>query len=195
MRRLLVFVIGLYFCVCASSQTLRIYDSVYNWEADMYAGLNNDGYQIDFGIAYFPVQYIGLKLSLGAAGEFRELEDMIGKSEYWDTDYAIRYKAIASLVLRSPELIPWKRQGGGFYLFVEPGFILSPGAPGSRFAKWSNWDVRSGINLQMDNVILSAGYEISDFSLYSGRPTNHNGLPDKVYYLTHTVFIGLAFKF
>lgn len=42
----------------AIAQTLHVDDEVSHWEADILGGLNNDGWQFDFGVAYFPLQYI-----------------------------------------------------------------------------------------------------------------------------------------
>ena len=73
--------------------------------------------------------------------------------------------------------------------------ILSPGASGSRNARYCCWDMKAGINMQLDRFILTIGYGISDFALYSGYPDNMHGLPDNDNYITHTVFVGTAFKF
>lgn len=47
------------------AQTLKTDDGVMRWECSFLAGLNTDGYQIDFGIAYFPIQFVGVKAALG----------------------------------------------------------------------------------------------------------------------------------
>jgi len=49
--------------------------------------------------------------------------------------------------------------------------------------------------LQVDRFIFTIGYGISNFSLYSGFPNNHWGTPDKDNYITHSGFIGGAYKF
>ena len=178
-----------------SAQSLKVDNEILRWEAGASAGLNNDGYQIDLSAAWFPLQYVGARMPLGFAGEIEEIGDW--GNDDWDSadDYAIRIKLIPALVLRSPRLVNWKSQSGGFYLFAEPGFVLAPGAAGSRNARIFNVDLKTGINLQLERGVLSLGYGITDFSLYSGRPINHHGLPDRDNYITHSVFIAAAYKF
>ncbi|MCD8385318.1 MAG: hypothetical protein LUD17_00340 [Bacteroidales bacterium] len=177
------------------AQSLKTDDGIKHWETSFIAGLNTDGYQFDFGIVYFPLQFTGIKLQLGANGEIKEFGDW-GKDELeTHHHYATRFKFTSSIVLRSPRLIHWNSQDAGFYLFAEPGISLSPGARGSNHADYFNWDFKVGINMQIDRFILTIGYGISDFSLYSGYPTNHWGNPDKDKYITHSGFIGGAYKF
>lgn len=179
----------------AFSQRLMTDDGVKHWEGSFVAGLNTDGYQFDFGIAYFPLQFIGAKMQLGVDGEIEELGDW-GKDEPETNHYyATRFRFTSSLVLRTPRLINLKSHDTGFYLFAEPGVILSPGASGSRHAEYCNWDFKGGINIQADRFIFSIGYGISNFSLYSGYPSNRWGTPDNDNYITHTGFIGAAYKF
>lgn len=183
------------FTFISNAQVIKIGREVMHWEGGFNAGLNNDGYEMSFCGFYFPVQYIGLKAGLGFAGEIEEVADW-GKEE-WETGhtYAVRFKFNPAFVLRSPRLIQWKSQDAGFYIFTEPGFVLSPGAIGSKHAEYLRWDFKSGINMQIDRYIFTLGYGISNFSLYSGSPYNHLGLPDKMDYITHTVFIGGSCKF
>lgn len=182
-------------CYNATAQSNMTDDGNCHWETGAIAGLNNDGYEWQFQGAYFPIPYIGAKIGLGMAGEIHMIEDW-GEDE-WDTGhhYAARFKFNAAIAARSPRIINWKSQKAGFYLFTEPGIALSPGASGSRNERYCCWDLKSGINLQLDLLIFTLGYGISDFSLYSGYPTNMHGLPDDDNYITHTVFIGCSYKF
>lgn len=185
-------------CVATSAsmaQSIIIDGDTYHWEAGLNAGLNNDGYEVDFRGLYFPLQYVGIKIGLGFAGEIEEIGDWGKDESETGHSYATRFKFNPAIVLRTPRLIHWKSQDGGFYLFAEPGLILSPGASGSRNARWCRWDLKTGINLQIERFIFTLGYGISNFSLYSGYPINHGGLPEKPDYITHTVFIGGGYKF
>lgn len=184
-------------------QSLRTDDGIKHLEAGLTAGLNTDGYQFDFGFAYFPLNHLGVKAQLGFAGEIESIEDW-GKEE-WETGhyYTTRFKFTSSLVLRTPRIISWKSQDGGFYLFAEPGIILSPGARGSQNARIMNWDLKTGINLQLDRIVLTLGYGITNFALYSGISyENYNGMSGnyrdstgKNSYKTHSGFLGIAVKF
>ncbi len=177
------------------AQSINIDGAVTNWEVGSYAALNTDGYEINLNAAYFPVQHIGIKTSIAFAGEIKQIDDW-GVDD-WESvhDYAIRFKFNPAIVLRTPRIISLKNQDSGFYLFAEPGIVLSPGAPGSRDAKYFAWDIKTGINLQLQNIILTLGYGISNFSLYSGHPYSQNGTPDYDNYKTHTGYIGISFKF
>ncbi len=177
-----------------SAQSIKIDDEVYNWECAFNAGLNNDGYEFGFSGLYFPVQYFGIKISLGFAGEIEEMGDW--GNDYESNDYAVRFKFNPAIAFRTPRLINLKNQDAGFYLFAEPGVVLSPGARGSKFARYFNKDLKVGINFQITRLVISIGYGISDFSLYSGSPDNHWGLPaGDTEYTTHTVFLGVSCKF
>lgn len=182
-------------CVTVRAQSLCCEDGVFRWEGNMTAGLNNDGYEINFGAAYFPIQYIGFKASLGVAGEIEQMGDW-GEDE-WETGhhYASRFKFNPAVVLRSPRVANIESQGCGFYVFAEPGFVLSPGASGSRHPEWLRWDVKAGINMQIGRCVFTFGYGVSNFSLYSGSPDNMQGLPERDNYITHNVFLGCGYKF
>lgn len=167
-----------------------------HWEAGFLSGLNTDGWQADFSLAYFPVQYFGVKASLGFAGEIEALSDWC--DEYRCpayNDYASRFKFTPALVFRTGRVIEWKKQDAGFYLFAEPGLVMSPGAPGSDGAKWLRWDLKAGVNMQVERFIVTLGYAVSNFSLYSGFPTNHWGDPDTDNYITHSCLVAFAIKF
>lgn len=45
----------------AGSQTLDVDLTRAHWEGTFNAGFNTDGWQMDAGVAYFPVQYIGVR--------------------------------------------------------------------------------------------------------------------------------------
>lgn len=199
MKRWLLLIFGLT-AIQVNAQTLNFEGDELNWEANVVAGLNNDGYEFGFGIACFADPCIGLKVSIGFAGEIEELEDwdwLYDDYNYYDTDhdYCIRFKFNPALVLRTPRLMSFDDETAGLHLFAEPGLVLSPGAAGSRGARTFCWDFKGGINLQIDRIIVTAGYGASNFSLYSGDPYSHWGSPKDYDYTTHFGFLGLAFKF
>ncbi len=73
------------------SQTLSSDGECYHFEADISAGLNNDGWQWDTGAAYFPIQYVGLKTNIGFAGEIKEISDWC--DDNYERDMTIRSKS------------------------------------------------------------------------------------------------------
>ena len=195
MKKTIIYLLSFIFAFMTDAQTLKIEDEVSHWEGAFNCGLNNDGYEVDFRGLYFPIQYIGVKIGVGFAGEIEEFGDWGKDESETGHSYAVRFKFNPAVALRTPRLINWKSQDAGFYLFAEPGLILSPGAQGSRNAQYFRWDVKTGINMQIDRYIFTIGYGISNFSLYSGTPVNYWGTGDKTNYLTHTVYIGGAYKF
>ncbi|MCI9285682.1 MAG: hypothetical protein HFJ91_07835 [Muribaculaceae bacterium] len=188
----------------AGSQTLDVDLTRAHWEGTFNAGFNTDGWQMDAGVAYFPVQYIGVRASLGMSAQLQDLVDLIFDSDpdnIWgvreDNDiYASRFRFTSSVVLRSPKIIRMGSPDAGIYLFAEPGIVLSPGSYGSRHARIACWDMRCGINLQSDRYVFYLGYGLSNFALLSGYPYSdaeyYKSTDD---YLTHSVFIGVAYKF
>lgn len=206
MKRCFCLFAAVWAVLAAAAQSLLCNDGTFHWESGISAALNNDGYELALRGYYFPIPYIGMKVELGFAGEIEEISDWDiswgdGWGDSWndwgdESDYAIRFKFNPAIALRTPRLIHWKGQDAGFYLFTEPGIVLSPGASGSRNAQWFRWDVKSGINMQIDRYIFTLGYGISDFSLYSGRPVSHHGYREsKTDYISHTVFVAFGCKF
>lgn len=205
MKRILSVLAALVLAVGMSAQSLRVDESTYHWESGAMFGFNNDGYEWDFRVAYFPISYFGIRLSLGMAGEIPALEDWdFGDyfdddyyyDDYWDDDnYAARLKFNPAFVFRTPSLFEWKAQGASFHLFAEPGMVMAPRASGARGAKWLCWDMKAGINMQIDRCVFTLGYGVSNFSLYSGYPFSEYGVPEKDNYITHTGFIAMSYKF
>lgn len=195
MLRNLITFLAIVAALTAFPQTNRTGEGLLRGEAGFTAGLNTDGWQSDFSIAYFPVDYFGLKLSLGTAAEIECFNDWGVEDWMKSQDYAIRLKVIPAIALRTPQLCHFKSPDSGLSLFAEPGLTLAPGASGSEGAKTVCWDFRCGFNLQFGNAIVSIGYEASNFTLYSGRPLSHYAAPDKDKYTTNSVFIGIGGKF
>lgn len=191
----------LFIAIIANAQSIKIDGETYHWEYTLTGGLNTDGWQWDTGFTYFPIETIGLKASIGLAGEIGEYHG----GEYWDDyyddydsyydNYAWRFKFIPAIVLRTPALFRWKNTETTFHIFAEPGLILSPGASGSKGAKTFRYDFRGGINIQSSRLVISVGYEFSNFSLYSGHPYSDQHDSDIDNYRTHSGFIGLSYKF
>lgn len=184
------------------AQSLIVDEEMKRWEGGAYAGLNNDGFEVDLRGLFFFNRYVGVKLGLGVAGELWTLEDW-NRSQEWpgtqyggiEHTYAMRFRVNPALAVRSPALFEWKDRDATFHLFAEPGIIFSPGSSGSRNARTLCWDAKAGVNMQMEKYVFTLGYGISDFSLYSGCPYSYWSQPGKKDYLTHTVFVGFGVKF
>lgn len=74
MKRILSVLAALVLAVGMSAQSLRVDESTYHWESGAMLGFNNDGYEWDFRVAYFPIPYFGIRLSLGMAGKIPALK-------------------------------------------------------------------------------------------------------------------------
>ncbi|MDE7410243.1 MAG: hypothetical protein K2N09_09525 [Muribaculaceae bacterium] len=188
-----ILILFLFSIVFASgAQSIKINEDIMHWEGGFIAGLNNDGYEMSFRGLYFPVQYVGLKVGIGFAGEIREMSDWGREEWYPGHTYTARFKLNPALALRTPRLVHLNSKDAGFYIFAEPGFVLSPSAVGRGVDKTFSWDLKCGINMQIKRSIFTIGYGISNFILYSGsHPMNFSGKPD---YNTHTIFIGGSYK-
>ena len=184
------------------SQRLNVDGAKIRWEGGGNVGLNNDGFEIDLRGLYFLNPYVGLKVGVGCAGELWNMEDWTDATDWTQPgygrighDYAIRFRFNPAVSLRTPELFEWRDRDATFYLFAEPGVTLAPGSSGSKDARTFCWDAKAGINMQIGRYVVTLGYGISDFSLYSGSPDSYWGQPGKKDYLTHSVFAGFAVKF
>lgn len=164
---------------------------------------SEDAYEFDLSFAVYPVETFGVKVSLGMAGEYRDIfnryYDYWG-NEYYDynDDYTWRFKFSPSLELRSPALIKFS-DSNNLRLFANPGITLSPGAAGSHDAKWFTWQVRGGLEFNFGSVGMQLGYRCTNFYLYSGNPfSNTDYEVDRDLFgdrYTHSGFISFMFRF
>lgn len=198
-------------CVAAApahNRDVRYADDIYLWRFSASAGLNSDGWEWDAGISFVPFEYVSVKFAIGMAGEIEPVsnwdlgwifdddgyyDDYYGYDD--DTYYTSRFKFMPSIEFKSPALVRWKSQDGTFHLFANPGVILSPGASGSRGANCCTWQIRGGVELDIDRLGLQAGYGYSTFSLYSGRPYSSLDLPDNPDRGTHSGFVSIFWRF
>lgn len=172
-------------------------DKYYPWEAGIEAGLNTDGYELAIHGAWFPVQSIGFKISLGMASEIGDLAQTLLGYDYDDYDYYVtRFKFMPSMEFRSPSLIRFGDSGVRLSLFCNPGVCLSPGAHGSHNPKWFTWQIRGGVALEIDRGVISLGYGYSNFNLFSGWVPDFDGeFHNDFSHHNHSVFLSIAGRF
>ena len=82
----------------AKAQSIKVEDKTYHWEGGVTAGLNSDGFELDFNIAYFGNRFVGLKAGIGMAGEIASIGD---DPDEYTKNYDSRFKLIMSLPLRT----------------------------------------------------------------------------------------------
>lgn len=173
----------------AMGQSLRSDDKTLHWETGLDLGAGwRTGFVGTLRLSYFPIQYVGVRSSIGMAG------DIIFQ---WSssTDKAIRFVFNPALVLRSPRLYPKDQGNDGLYLFAEPGITLSPALSGRSGARTTCWDIKAGLNLKVDEmIILTLGYDVTNLNLYSGTskydPTDI--WKDRV---SHGIYVGIGVQF
>lgn len=173
-------------------------DDIFRFEGYTSIGLNTDGYEWTIGAAWFPIPYLGLKVSIGIDSEIKELSSWGFDDEYhydYDNDYCARFLFAPAAELRTPSLIYFHSQGFGIQLFASPGVIMSPRASGARSGEWLYWSMRGGLMTLLDErCTLQLGYGYSNFNLYAGAPVSHWGY-DEGHHNTHSVFVIFGYKF
>lgn len=177
--------------VCYAQDEIR----PYHWRGFMQAGLNTDGLEAHFGVAWMSTPYTGVAASIGFDGETRPLEAW--DSDYYEThdpdEYCTRLVFKPSAILRTPTLFRIPSIGGDFSLVLMPGLTLAPPAAGSRNSAWAYWRAEGGLLMNFDRYGLSLTYSYSSYMLYDGNPkdfTEYN--PD---YKTHSVCLNFSIAF
>lgn len=194
-RMFVMVLVGLSAGISARAQSLELDGETLHWEVGAEAGLNTDGQEGGIRAIYFPTRYFGVKCTFGYATEIRPMEEW-GESSLFDPYYVTRFKFNPSLVYRTPYLLRYGEDDlWGVTLFAEPGIVLSPGARGSRGARWFSKDLKAGVNLSAGPLVLSLGYGVSNFTLFSGNPLGLDEPRRNFEYLTHSVLAALAIKF
>ncbi len=177
----------------------------YRWEGLFLGGLNTNGWEAHGGVMWMPVPYVGLSATLGLDSEIHEFSDWWGNGigdvldydfiDDRDYDYCTRLLLKPSVVFRSPALLRFESQDLGIHLFASPGFTLAVPASGSRNASWAYWNVSAGINATIDRYVFYLGYSYSNYSLLDGHPYTHHGIDLDNPGNTHSVWIGVGYKF
>lgn len=177
----------------------------YRWEGMFLGGLNTNGWEANAGVAWMPVAYVGLGVTLGLDSEIHEFSDWWGSGigDGWDydfiddgdDDYCTRILLKPSVIFRSPALLRFESQDLGLHLFASPGFTLAVPAQGSRNASWAYWNISAGINATIDRYVFYLGYSYSNYSLLDGHPYTHHGFDPDDPGNTHSVWIGIGYKF
>lgn len=167
----------------------------YHWRGYMQAGLNTDGWEAHFGIAWMSTPYTGVAASIGFAGEVRPFYTW--DDYYYDTydpdEYCTRLVFKPSVILRSPTLFRIPSIGGDFSMFIMPGLTLAPPAAGSRNSAWAYWRAEGGLLMNFDRYGISLTYSYSNFKLFDGNPKDFSDYkPD---YKTHSVCLNFSIAF
>ena len=192
----------------AASSACCMADTVYEdepylpWKASATFGVSDNDYEIDFGIAYFPIPYVGLRVEIGLPMELNSMPDFIIDSwgsyddyyYYNDNNYTARFTFSPSVVVRTPRLFSLESAGIDFHLFASPGITLSPGASGSYKSRWFYWRGEAGIEAAFDRFSIALSYKQSNFYLYDGFQSSDSDVSCKGE-RTHSVLLTGTYSF
>lgn len=198
-------------CLAAALSASTAYgmaDTVYEdepylpWKASATFGISDNDYEIDSGIAYFPIPYVGLRVEIGLPMELSSLPDYIINSwgsyddyyYYNDNSYTARFTFSPSVVVRTPRLFTLESAGIDFHLFASPGITLSPGASGSYRSRWFYWRGEAGIEAAFDRFSIALSYKQSNFYLFDGFQSSYSDVSCKNE-RTHSVLLTGTYSF
>lgn len=194
------------------------------------AGLNNnESWELEPSVTYYFNKYIGGSLGLNLTSQYNQVDfsgAIPGNNRiYWsieDDDANVAQILLhPAISFRIPVWID-EDQETGLAIQIEPGMYMALLVNDKVTVKYRDrehnsaiidlkriantkgdyifWNIRGSVSLNVDRFILSAGYSISNFDIYSGRRNIvienmklDQELPAKVY--THTVFISLGYCF
>lgn len=167
----------------------------YHWRGYMQTGLNTDGWEAHFGVAWMSTPYTGVAASIGFAGEVRPF--YAWGADYYDThdpdEYCTRFVFKPSVILRTPTLFRIPSIGGDFRLVFMPGLTIAPPAIGSHNSDWAYWRAEGGLLMNFDRFGLSLTYSYSSFKLFDGNPQGFTDYNPK--YKTHSVCLNFSIAF
>lgn len=191
---------------------------------------NSEAWEIEPSITYFLCPYLGGTLGFTITKQYNSLVSggtlMSNSNLRWsiNDDYAniINILFRPAITLQTP--IAWlnKDRDTGLSFKVEPGLYMAlsqnDNLPieyrdksrgyalvdiknvSNTNGNWLFWNVTSAVSLHVDQFILSAGYRVSNFDIYSTRRNIiidntrlNTKLPKRV--LTHSVFLAIGYQF
>ena len=178
---------------------------------------------MEYGIDYYPIQYVGVGVSIYAAGDFGGTSrsfihnDFFYQTENVNNELSLR----TSLQLQSPAI--WRKSDGSLTLFVKEDcgltlpipanqnleYTMMPGSPATYLVseKYHAKNVggkscfvhfKTSLALQSDRWLFWAGYTWSNFDAYSSvRHLSIAGIPLSLpaKKQMHAAHIGIGYKF
>lgn len=191
---------------------------------------SNQSWEIEPSITYYFCQYIGGTLGLSVMSQYNQVgysgPVMSNNRIYWSIDDneadVAKFLLRPAISLRTPILWLDKDHDTGLTVQIEPGISIAlpvndhvtvnyrdedhgSGIVGSKSLSntkgdWFFWNLRGSISLNIDRFILSTGYSISNFDIYSGRRNIvienmilNQKLPVREY--TYSFFISIGYCF
>lgn len=191
---------------------------------------NNESWEVEPSVSYYLNRYIGGTLGLNVTSQYNQAGfsgTISGNNRvYWsiedDEANVAKFLLHPGISLRTPVLWLDKDQTTGLAIQIEPGLYIalpvndqvtvnyrdkdhnSTIIDSKRISNTKGdcifWNIRGSISLNVDRFVLSTGYSISNFDIYSGRRNIvvdnlklDQMLPTREY--THTFFISLGYCF
>ncbi|RYT49936.1 hypothetical protein EAJ08_05100 [Bacteroides salyersiae] len=191
---------------------------------------NNESWEVEPSVTYYFSKYIGGTLGLNVTSQYNQVGfsgTIAGNNRiYWsiedDEANVAKFLLHPAISLRTPVLWLDKDHETGLTIQIEPGIYIalpvndqitvnyrdkerSSTIIGSKSISNTKgecifWNIRGSISLNLDRFVLSTGYTISNFDIYSGRRNIvvenlklEQKLPVREY--TYSFFVSLGYCF
>lgn len=191
---------------------------------------NNESWEVEPSVTYYFSKYIGVTLGLNVTSQYNQVGfsgTIAGNSRiYWsiedDETNVAKFLLHPAISLRTPILWLDKDHETGLTIQIEPGMYIALPVNDQITVNYRDkernstiidskrvsntkgecvfWNVRGSISLNIDRFVLSTGYSISNFDIYSGRRNIvvenlklDQKLPIREY--TYSFFISLGYCF
>lgn len=178
----------------------------FRWEGEFKLGFNADCMEIQAGLSWWPLRFVGVGFTAGAATEIGNgikalvvialPKDQDQYWENWESYEPTRAIFQPSLILRSPSLLPVDKWDLDFQIYAEAGPTLATFASGSVHPHWCYMRTAVGGVFTLNRFALKLGYGLSTFDLYDGLRFGPQGEPLKSpTHYTDCFNISFAWKF
>lgn len=196
-------------CLSGSSQRLSVRDRTpdeewkFRWEGEFKLGFGSDLCEIQGGITWLPVRFLGLSCTAGVATDLSGGVKVMAHAlfpeinqEGMDMEYSpTRILFQPSVVLRTPSLLIVDSWDMDMVAFAEGGPTLASYASGSVNSRWCYMRMSAGLGFVVNRFVLKLGYTLSTFDLFDGLRFDQLGTPLRSPRYTNTFSLSLGWKF
>lgn len=160
---------------------------------------NNQSWEVEPAVTYYFYRYIGATFGLNVTSQYNQVGysgSVSGNNRiFWTIEdneaNVAKFLLRPAVSLRTPMIWLNKDHDNGLTIQIEPGLSIalpvndqlavnyrdkehnSTIMDSKRFSntkgEWLFWNIRGSISLNVDRFVISTGYSISNFDVYSGR--------------------------
>lgn len=160
---------------------------------------NNQSWEVEPAVTYYFYRYIGATFGLNVTSQYNQVGysgSVSGNNRiFWTIEdneaNVAKFLLRPAVSLRTPMIWLDKDHDNGLTIQIEPGLSIalpvndqvavnyrdkehnSTIMDSKRFSntkgEWLFWNIRGSISLNVDRFVISTGYSISNFDVYSGR--------------------------